>query len=270
VGSALIDLSEQYVVPDASGFFAVVLVVGYYEFWVGSNHANVNVPDDSATYSFETLIVPSIPPTTPITGSAVATASSTAAGIVKTDDTVLDPVAATGWFYPADATELRTIANKTNNKVAVCKGLSKAFGWNAASTAAESASVYRPSDTGALAPGRWEEVVVSGRGVVTPAQITASQDNYNPGGVGEFLRLSTDASRNITGLTFTPGQLDGEKHFIANTGAQNIVLVHESASSTAANRFHNTTGTDITLTPDQQAMIWYDATTARWRVTKQN
>jgi hypothetical protein len=104
----------------------------------------------------------------------------------------------------------------------------------------------------------------------SPSQITSNQNNYNPGGSGLYLRLNTDASRNITGLTFGSAQVDGQTHVIVNVGAQNIVLVNESASSTAANRFHNSTAADITLSADQMADCWYDATTARWRVSKRN
>lgn len=105
----------------------------------------------------------------------------------------------------------------------------------------------------------------------TPAQITADQNNYNQWGAayGRFLRLSSDASRSLTGL-YATGVADGQLHVIINVGAQNIVLVNESASSTAANRFHNTSGADITLAADQQALLIYDSTTARWRVSKLN
>lgn len=104
----------------------------------------------------------------------------------------------------------------------------------------------------------------------TPSQITADQNNYNPTNDGYYQRWSTDASRSITGLVFTsPGaQIGGQTHVIVNVGSNNIVLVNESASSTAANRFHNSTGADITLAADQEVNCWYDATTARWRVTK--
>jgi hypothetical protein len=103
----------------------------------------------------------------------------------------------------------------------------------------------------------------------SPAQITSDQNNYTPTVAG-IIRLSSDASRSITGLTFATAQVNGQQTLLVNVGAQNIVLVNESASSTAGNRFHNTTGADITLEPDKQARLWYDATTARWRVTKDN
>jgi len=112
--------------------------------------------------------------------------------------------------------------------------------------------------------GTWRSVPTS------PTQITANQNDYNPSGSSYYLRLSTDASRTVTGLTFTAAQVDGQSHVIVNVGANDLVLANESASSTAVNRFKTTTGADITLTANQQATIFYDATTARWRVSKNN
>jgi hypothetical protein len=103
----------------------------------------------------------------------------------------------------------------------------------------------------------------------TPAQITSNQDNYNPGGSSYFQRWSTDASRNVTGLTFTAAQVDGQTHVIVNVGSADIVLVEQS-TSTAANQFLNSTGADITLSAKQAADVIYDGTTARWRVFKRN
>ncbi len=97
---------------------------------------------------------------------------------------------------------------------------------------------------------------------VTPSQITADQNNYAPG-VGWFQRWSSDASRNVTGLS--AGQ-DGQVIEIYNVGSNNIVLVNESASSTAANRFANSTGADLTLTASKCAEGRYDSTSARWRM----
>ncbi len=100
----------------------------------------------------------------------------------------------------------------------------------------------------------------------TPAQITANQNDYNPGGVSYLQRWSTDASRNVTGLTFTGTKQAGQTHLICNVGSQNIVLTHDDGStSTAANRFKFVSGTNVTIAPDDCVTIIYDATTARWR-----
>ena len=100
----------------------------------------------------------------------------------------------------------------------------------------------------------------------TPSQITSDQNDYNPGNTSFFQRWSTDASRNITGLTFTATKQPGQPHEIWNVGSQNIVLQHENASSSAANRFLTSTGADLTLIPNKCAIARYDNSSSRWRV----
>lgn len=104
----------------------------------------------------------------------------------------------------------------------------------------------------------------------SPTQITADQNNYQAGsGRSYFYRLSSDASRNITGFNPAGGtNQNGETHVFINAGSNNIVLVNESASSTAANRFTNSTGADITLAANEAALVMYDGTSSRWRVFK--
>lgn len=99
-------------------------------------------------------------------------------------------------------------------------------------------------------------------GDLTPSQITASQDDYNPTGLASavVLRLDSDASRNITGLA---GGRDGRIIIIDNIGANNIVLKDADTGSSAANRFALTS--DITITPDSMVLLKYDGTTQRWR-----
>lgn len=99
-------------------------------------------------------------------------------------------------------------------------------------------------------------------GAATPAQIVANTNDYAPAGMStaSFLRLSTDASRNITGLT---GGAAGRFIWIINVGSFNIVLKDESASSTAANRF--SLDGDVTLAPEGSLGLWYDGTTTRWQ-----
>lgn len=119
-------------------------------------------------------------------------------------------------------------------------------------------------DNTALVP---ESVEISGgpfatRGDISPAQITVDQNDYNPTGLADavVLRLSSDASRSITGLA---GGADGRILTVHNVGAFNLVLVDQSASSTAANRF--ALNVSITLTPDDACILQYDSTSSRWR-----
>lgn len=105
----------------------------------------------------------------------------------------------------------------------------------------------------------------------TSSQITANQNNYAPMGAlvskNKYVRLSSDASRNVTGLKFTDASVDGEEHYLINVGAFDIVLKHQDTNSTAGNRFINSTGADITLAPNKMAYIVYDGVDSRWRVS---
>lgn len=97
---------------------------------------------------------------------------------------------------------------------------------------------------------------------LTPSQITGNQNDYSPTGLSSAgsLRLSTDASRNITGLA--TGIADREIR-IFNVGAQDIVLTNADAASVAANRF--LFGANVTLNANESILLWYDATTPGWR-----
>lgn len=96
----------------------------------------------------------------------------------------------------------------------------------------------------------------------SPSQITANQNDYAIG-VGTFFRLSTDASRNITGMT---GGVDGKRITVSNVGSFDIVFTNQDAASTAANRIITGTGASYTLPSDQSVEMVYDSTTSRWRV----
>lgn len=102
---------------------------------------------------------------------------------------------------------------------------------------------------------------------ITPTQITANQNNYSPTGfaTASVMRLSSDASRNITGLAVTGSFTDGRFLMLHNIGSFNIVLTTEDANSTAANRF--LFDGNITLTPEQSITLWYDTDSDRWRST---
>jgi hypothetical protein len=115
--------------------------------------------------------------------------------------------------------------------------------------------------SGGVVTGLSENIAFSGD--ISPTQITGNQNDYNPTGLStaSTLRLTSDASRDITGLQ---GGADGRILLVHNVGAQNIVLKDESGSSTAAYRFALTG--DVTLTPDSVAMLQYDSTSSRWRM----
>lgn len=98
-------------------------------------------------------------------------------------------------------------------------------------------------------------------GDISPAQIAADQNDYNPTGLAgaSVLRLSSDAARNISGLS---GGGEGRVLALMNVGAQPIVLKDEHAASAAGNRFRF--GADITLAAKRSVILWYDAAVSRW------
>lgn len=101
----------------------------------------------------------------------------------------------------------------------------------------------------------------------TITTLSANQNNYSvEGNASGFMRWSSNADgRTVTGLSLS--QADGEVHQIHNVGANTIILANESVSSTAANRFHTNTGSDITIPADGIVDLIYDGTTQRYRAS---
>lgn len=100
-------------------------------------------------------------------------------------------------------------------------------------------------------------------GVISPAQITANTNDYAPANVtvATALRLSTDTTRNLTGLV---DPREGVIKTIINVGTNPLLLKNADVGSTAANRFDF--GSDVTLAGKQSATIRYDGTDARWKL----
>lgn len=98
--------------------------------------------------------------------------------------------------------------------------------------------------------------------VITPTQLTSNTDNWNPTGLStaRILRVSSDASRNLTGIV---AQTGGTVLSLVNVGSQNVVLKHE-VTSTAANRFNLPGAVDLTLGTLEAVEIYYDSTASRW------
>lgn len=97
-------------------------------------------------------------------------------------------------------------------------------------------------------------------GVVTPAQITSNQNDYDLG-VADEARINSDAARSINGIKGRPG---GQELWIENTGAFTITLANQNAGSASTNRFDN--GADVPIAAKQSAKLIYDLVSLRWRV----
>jgi hypothetical protein len=104
-----------------------------------------------------------------------------------------------------------------------------------------------------------------GAGVISPSQITADQNNYNPTSLAtaRVLRLSTDASRTITGIAAGSA---GQTMLVVNGGSFPLVLAHNSGSSSAANRIICPNEQLCTLHAGDSVELWYDSAVSLWRV----
>lgn len=102
---------------------------------------------------------------------------------------------------------------------------------------------------------------------LAPAQLTASQNDYNPTSLAtaSVLRLDASATWKITGLA---GGEDGRVLVVVNISTAmdgDVILTAEDSASTAANRF--SLDADIILEAGgNAAILWYDSTASRWRV----
>lgn len=134
-----------------------------------------------------------------------------------------------------------------------------------AASGATNYSLYVASGTSNLVGNTYMGSGIAMSGTLSPAGITANQNNYNPAGIDSayFIRIGTDASRDITGIV--PAYA-GQRLLIANLGGFNAVLKHESVSSTAANRFSCPAGADVTIAPASWREVWYSSIDLRWIV----
>ncbi len=129
-----------------------------------------------------------------------------------------------------------------------------------------------------VGPFRIKETATKGSTFIfppnSPSQFTANQNDYIPENVSFWQRWSSDASRDVTGwyphTSVFPS--DGEIHLITNVGSNNIVIKHQSTSSSTFARFRCSTAADITLSQDQSVLVMYDAqgggANGRWLAIK--
>jgi len=147
--------------------------------------------------------------------------------------------------------------------------------WNAAGTALELVDISTLGavvttaftetfldDTTANAAKETLEIYTT---VISPAQITANQNNYAPTGVGTAaeIRVDSDAARDITGISAS--QTDGREIAFTNDGAFSITLKH-NVTSTAANRFDFGDDADTEVKAGASVRLRYDGTASRWRL----
>lgn len=119
---------------------------------------------------------------------------------------------------------------------------------------------------------RWAEVnalIVRARmaqltGRITPATMTADQNDYAIGAGLSRVYLSANAPHNITGIV---AGASGQLLWLVNNGGFDITLKVNSGSSASGNRIACANGADVVLRQSNgSALLHYDATLAFWFV----
>jgi hypothetical protein len=99
--------------------------------------------------------------------------------------------------------------------------------------------------------------------IESPAAWAANVNDLAIGAGTRILRVSGTAARDFTGMVPAGG---GRRILVCNVGSFDIVIKHQNASSTAANRFICPGNIDFTLNQSDSVEVWYDTTSSRWRV----
>lgn len=98
--------------------------------------------------------------------------------------------------------------------------------------------------------------------------VTSSGNNNDVPVTGSLMYISVSNNNDaITGIS--QGMSTGSLVFVVNIGAtNNLVIKHNSGSSSAGNRIFTSTGADITVAAFQTALLGYDTTNLEWHVIK--
>ena len=101
-----------------------------------------------------------------------------------------------------------------------------------------------------------------GANIISPAQITSDQDNWNPTGFADATVVRVSGDNGIRAITSMSAQSDGEEKKIINVGSYPIYFPSEHPDGTAANRISYRE--DMILMPYNSITFYYDGTTSRW------
>jgi hypothetical protein len=91
--------------------------------------------------------------------------------------------------------------------------------------------------------------------------LTKDENNFSLSNDANVIRLSSDATRSITGF----GALQSSSVTIYNVGSYDIRIVHQSANSLETNRVISATGSDLVIGPNDSLTLVYDNVSLRWR-----
>lgn len=101
--------------------------------------------------------------------------------------------------------------------------------------------------------------------IITPAQITGDQNDYNPtnSANASIWRVASDASgRLVSGIV---AGRNGQILTLTNVGAFMLILEQNNLNSSAGNRFSFSTARSLPLFANTSVTLYYDTTSAVWR-----
>jgi predicted outer membrane repeat protein len=101
-------------------------------------------------------------------------------------------------------------------------------------------------------------------GDISPTQLTANQNDYDPTGLATASTIRLTADSSFPAITGLAGGSDGRVLMLHNIGVNSILLKNQSTASTAANRF-DFGNNDVPLLGGNLMVLQYDATSSRWR-----
>ena len=115
--------------------------------------------------------------------------------------------------------------------------------------------IYMASDTNLSGRIRWS---------TNSPSFTGTQNDYAGCNAYVQCRLTGSSTPILNGMS---GMALAEQRILCNVGAADIVIAHEAAGSTAANRFDLVGSVNYTLVQKSCRTFIYDATSARWRAS---
>jgi hypothetical protein len=100
--------------------------------------------------------------------------------------------------------------------------------------------------------------------VISPSQITATQNDYAPTGWADATLVRLDGNSSFQKITGFSAETSGEIKTLTNIGSYCIYLAPEHTGSSAANRISHQE--EVIIWPGSSCQIYYDGTSSRWRI----
>ena len=110
----------------------------------------------------------------------------------------------------------------------------------------------------------WAPATVGGGSpsVITPSEITATQNDYAPTGWADATLVRLSGNNGFQKITGFSAETSGEQKTLVNVGSYHLYVAPEHTGSSAANRY--TGQEELILPPGYAAVIYYDGTLSRW------